>query len=211
MEKEEQLSQRAYAKLIGCSDGAIRKAIAAGKFSYGYDADQKKIDPVEAKKNPWVQEQLGVKAKPGVSRDKAIKKLAAKVATSDDDEEDEDSVPDIAEMDMDSLLASIKISTTMSASRAMRLREVVQLALEKNKLATQAGMLVEKEKVDKALFAMGSELKKALLNIPQKVVRDIMLAANEITGINILTTAINDVLMEYASFNKNQEMTQNDD
>lgn len=48
MAGKEQISIREYARRIGTSETAIRKAITAGKISRGYNADTKKIIPIHA-------------------------------------------------------------------------------------------------------------------------------------------------------------------
>ena len=88
----------------------------------------------------------------------------------------------------------------MSVSEVLRIREIIGAGLDKIKLTE--GRLVAKDKVKKALYALGSELKKALLNIPQRVVRDIMAAANEVERINILTDEITAVLSTYGALTK---------
>jgi hypothetical protein len=132
-----------------------------------------------------------VKPKAGVSRAKAIEKLVAEPAN------DQPAGDLFEEESLDQLLAALKITSGMRAPEAMRVREVIGAALDKKKLEEAEGKLVQREKVDKALFAAGNELKKALFNIPQRIVRDIMAAPNEVEAINIFNTELTQALNSF--------------
>ncbi|MBV7529025.1 hypothetical protein [Chitinophaga sp. sic0106] len=208
MGKEEcYISIRAFATQIGVTEGAVRKAASTGKLEGAYDPNAKKINPTLAFQSVWAQKQLQGKHKPGVNRASVITKSvnseagtltvlspvvdspvpAADILTDDD-------ITDLEE------LFAIRITPEMQPSEAMRLREVVGLAKDRMALAKESGALVSRDKVERTLYAYANELKKALQNLPQRVVRDIMTSDTEVEGINILTDALNQVLTEYATF-----------
>lgn len=197
---EKIVSVRAFAKQIGVSEGAVRKAIKSWSFTVGVQEDGK-INAEAAMADSWVKKQSTVKPKAGVSRTKAIEKLEAHVpakTTADEGTEADDSFSDL-DLESEDIASKIKISTTLTASEAMRRREIVALALDKKKLQEQERILVRRDAVEKSLFLLGSELKKALLDIPARCVRDIMAASTEVEGIKILTDELNHVLGTYGN------------
>lgn len=200
--QEKIVSVRAFARQIGVTDGAVRKAVSSWKFTVGVQEDGK-INAVAAMDDPWVKKQLVVHAKAGVSRGRAIEKLESKKELmSTDLPPDEDITSDETGQVADEDIANtIKVNKSLKAAEAMRRREIVALALDKKKLQEQEGILVRRDAVEKALYLLGSELKKALLDIPARVVRDIMAAETEVEGIKILTDELYHVLNTYGNMN----------
>jgi hypothetical protein len=190
MAKKEHISAREYARRLNIDEAAVRKAISKGLITRGYDKALKKINPVVADKE-WGHQHLVIKPKAGVSRAKAIEKLVAEPS------KDQPAGALFEEESLDQLLTSLKITSGMQAHEAMRIREVIGAALDKKKLEEAEGKLVQREKVDKALYAAGNELKKALFNIPQRIVRDIMAAPNEVEAINIFNTELTQALNSF--------------
>ncbi|SHN45909.1 hypothetical protein [Chitinophaga sp. CF418] len=202
--QEKIISVRSFAVQIGVSEGAVRKAIKSWKFTVGVQEDGK-INAVAAMDDAWVKKQLVVKAKAGVSRTKAIEKIDAKIKGKVFESADADEGEDMGEqgddeIDLDEDIAdSIKVTKSLKAAEAMRRREIVALALDKKKLQELEGILVRRDAVDKSLFLLGSQLKKAILDIPARCVRDIMSAETEVEGIKVLTDEIVLVLNTYAN------------
>lgn len=194
------VSIRAFAAQINVSEGAVRKAVKEGKVTHGFDPELKKIDPVAAQSNAWVQQQTVPKPKAGVSKAQVIKKLQS-AAAEIKSKPTKEPTSNVATEDVDTkeLLASIKITSDMSYAEAMRCNEILDLVLTMKKVEVEEGVLVPKDKVEKAFHALGSELKKALMNIPQKVVRKIQLAKTEVDGQTILTELLSEVLSFYGN------------
>jgi hypothetical protein len=204
------ISIREYARRLNINEKAVRKAIGGGLIVDGYDKEAKKIIP-ETANAEWGYKHEVLKPRPGVSRVKTAEKMnAAPVAMAKPSEAAEplSSTPaGIPVMPLDNrlavdLLQSILITSTLPVGEAVRLREIIGAQQDKLKLAEAEGRLVAKDKVEKALFGLGSELKKALLNVPTRTVRDIMAARNEVDGINILTDEITAVLNTFGNLNK---------
>jgi len=198
--QSERVSIREYARRINVNEKAVRKAIAAGRIVTGYDADAKKILPDLANAE-WGHKHEVTRAQPGVSRAKAIEKLGASPALQPITQRVAEVSDESAAVLVD-LLKGLTITPHMQVAEAMRIREVIGAGLDKIKLAEAEGRVVAKDKVEKVLYTLGNELKKALLNIPNRVVRDIMAATNEVEGINILTDEITAVLTTYGNLNK---------
>jgi hypothetical protein len=203
----ERISIREYARRLNINEKAVRKALAAGLIVGGYDKDVKKIIPDQANAE-WGYKHEVVRAGPGLSKVKAAKKResASSLSTRLESAEAIEPVspPPVGVMVIDNaekldLLKSIVIRSDMTVGDAAKYREILAAAHDKIKLAEAEGRLVAKDRVEKALYALGSELKKALLNVPVRVVRDIMAAENEVQGINLLTDEITAVLATYGN------------
>jgi hypothetical protein len=124
-------------------------------------------------------------------------------AVTDDPEDDEEEAFLDENVSTEELLARLKLTPGMKASEAMRINLIIDAAVNKKKLEETEGKLVSREKVEKAFFAIGVELKKALFNMPQKVVRRIKDTGTEVEGIAILADAITQILSDYGNLKTN--------
>ena len=115
-EEKKMLSQRAFAKHIGVSEGAIRKAINESQITFGYDVSTKKFDVKKAEENAWVQKQI-------LNQNK---RLSAKDLMAEFDKEvsamGEDLNQPIEDISVVELLSKIKVHSGLKHSEAMRLR-----------------------------------------------------------------------------------------
>jgi hypothetical protein len=210
----EKISGRELAKRLKVSEGAVRQAIARGDLGKAYDSADKKIDYNKAIKTGWAQSQLNIKPKAGVSRTKAVEKLEQKETAPkakpveqppppfkpDEDDAIDDELLNASTKD---LSKAIKINSNLKTAEAMRRREIIALALDKKKLEEAEGILVRRDKVEKALFTLGSELKKSLFTMPQRIIRDIMAAPNEVDAINIMNDELTLILNTYGNLKPN--------
>lgn len=203
--QEKKVSVREFAARIGVSEGAVRKAIKKWSFTIGVQEDGK-IDTEAAAKDPWVQKQLVVRPKAGVSREKAAEKIEAreKPPPAPVKNEDQEHIEDDGDWDIDEDIADkIKVHKGLKTAEAMRRREIVALAMDKKKLQELERVLVRRDAVEKAFFLLGSELKKSLLDIPNRCVADIMAAKTEVEAIKILTEELIHVLDTYGNLKSN--------
>lgn len=204
----EKISVREYARRLNINEKAVRKAISGGQIVDGYDKELKKINPDVANAE-WGYKHSVVKPREGVGRVKTAEKMERgwpPLSTPTKAPEPVSSVPGGVSLDDPAaldLLESIRIHTGITTAEAVRLREIIGAQKDKLALAETEGRLVAKDKVERALYGLGSELKKALLNIPTRVVRDIMAAENEVAAINILTDELTAVLATYGNLRQN--------
>lgn len=209
MNKEIKISVRAYAGQIGVNESAVRKAVTNGKIKNGYDSKTKKIIPSIANKE-YGDFQVAGKAKPGVSKELRAKQIeeikpapiqarAAKRAQSQKPPPNDDWFDSEDELSYEELLQRIKVTSGLSYAEAIRRREVISLAMDKKKLEEMEAVLIRRDIVDKAFFAMGDSLKKALYQIPARISAEIRSANNDVEIQNILTVEITQVLNEYAN------------
>jgi|GEM_PF-2049826 len=204
-----EMSVRAYAKRVGVDEKAIRQAINKGLIFEGFDLVKKKIIVAKADEE-YGQIKEMIKPQRGVSRSRAIESNEEKEASpnkNDETEPDEKPISKIQKKKLEtmagmlegnSLLAGINITNRMKMGEAMRLREILALALDKKKLEEAERVLVRRDDVNKTLFNFANELKKSLFSIPAKVVSHIQSAGSELEGINILNDELTHVLNMYA-------------
>jgi len=178
------ISIREYARSLNIDEKAVRRARDAGLLGDGYDNVTGKIHPEKATAN-WGYRHQVVKPAGGISRQKAIEKLEHKRDQLTALEPD---------YDVKTLISSITITGDMSAAEAMRINEVIDAALNLIKLQQADGLLVRKADVDKELFALGKEMNKKLIAIPDRIADDILAANGKIEVIKIITEAINEVI-----------------
>lgn len=185
------LSGRAFASEIGVDEKAVRKAIVRGDITKGFNAISKKFNLEEAKKNQWVQDQFLIKAKPGVSKVKAIDKLenfekknvgksAEKTEPQPKQPDDDEPITDedLNDCTVEELTQRLKVTSNMPAKVALQYTQIVELARAKLKLQQEAGVLVAKVDVEKQLFAKGRILKADVMNIAENTVDDVLAAPN---------------------------------
>jgi hypothetical protein len=201
------ISIRAYARLLGVDEKTVRKAKDAGLLGDGWDPDSGKIIADKATKNWGFQYQTQT-TRPGVGKLKVVSLFSpAEIPNMDGfrEEEEEGGAEWLKQEEIRTggLLEGIQVHSKLSAQEAVRQREIVALAMDKKKLQEMEGTLVRRDAVENALYLAGSELKKSLLDIPARVVRDIMAAVNEVEGINILSTELVQVLETYGKLKDN--------
>lgn len=199
MVDEVQISVRAYAKEVCVNESAIRRAIREGKINRGYDKVTKKIIRSIANKEYGNLKDIQTPQR-GISK----QKFAEKISKSARRGHGVDDITNGGPFDYSKLLDSISINATMEYKDIIKRRETVGLALDRMKLEEQNGILVRKADVEKNLFALGDQMKKGLLNIPNRVVDDIMAAPNKIEAINILTMEIQQMLERFAGMGEPQ-------
>lgn len=203
------MSIRAYATAIGKDEKTVRNAINAGMLGDGWDPAVKKVN-VAAADEAWGNVHRAAKGKSFTSPPKNFEQLFEKAGTekkktkarpSSEDEEEEDWLAQ-EEIRTGTLLESITVHSNLKTPEAIRRREILALQMDKKKLEEMEGVLVRRDKVEKALFALASELKKSLLAMPQRICADIMAAPNEVEAMNIMTDELTHILDTYGNLKK---------
>lgn len=194
---KKEVSIREFAKSIGTSHTAVNKAIEQKKFVVGYNTRTKKINPEKAAEDNWVKQQTIVKPKAGVSAEKAIEKLNKKEDKAGPKEGEAEQ--DFEDMEIEELMAAVKVNGKMSYQKALEKQQIITLALNKLKLKQEAGLLVDIKKVNDAQYNLSVALKNALFDIPKRIARDLMAAHNEVEVINIMNEEITRVLLYFAN------------
>lgn len=199
MKGEVKISIRAYAKQIHVDEKAVRKAIEEGKIKKGFDKRTKKIIASIAN-NEWGFLHKNPKPQRGVSKAKVVEKLNKKNG-GDSGENNQSEKDDFLDDDNSyhDLISKIKLNANLPYSEIVRRKEILAAANDRMKLEELNGLLVRKDEVNKALRAAGDQLKKELLNLPNRITEDIRTASNKVEAINIFTIELNQVLQNIAS------------
>lgn len=204
------LSINAYAQRIGINEKSVRNAIRDGKIVKGYDTEKKKIKVKIADKEYGHLHKIA-KPRPGVNKSKLVskiessdksEKLVKKNTKSEVKSEQSEADKSVSGFDeiigYEELLLQIPITPNLPYSEATRRREIIQLALEKKKLEEMENVLVRRVDVERVLFAFGSQLKKAILSAPSRVIDEILASNDKVEAINILTEELTNILTIYA-------------
>lgn len=205
MTNEIKISIRAYAKKLKVDEAAVRGAIEAGKIKSGVVYIMRMVKG-KKKKTPMIIESIATKewgfvheqpkAQRGISRSRVADKLDA-----DKNQGNNSGLPgdlnssEEKDYSYSELIKKIIISPKLPYKDVILRKEILLAAKEKMDLEIKEGTLVKKVDVDKALFAVGDELKKKLHSIPSRCIDDILSASNKIEATNILVFEINQVLL----------------
>ncbi len=208
------VSLREYSRRLGITHTAVSHAIKNGKINKGVQYVTKIRKGVEVQvpvinkiiaDTEWGSLHKTDKLKPGQRANKNLNSTCHSEIQKSGRAEIE-SLPvtsdDLDGIDETDLLSSMKISKDMVYGEASRRRELIGLAMDKKKLQELEGLLVRKDVVDRALFILGSELKKALFNIPARVTADVRAAANDVYAQQIITVELTQILNEFSKMQK---------
>jgi hypothetical protein len=223
MEKTEPqlMSKNAYAKYLGIDESAIRKAIKAGKIKNGFDEEKRKIIVETADIEFGFLHQVPT-AKPGVSRAKTAERLTKSLnedlikyipEKSEQKAEDSqspnksksdlsDSVnipPELVNVPVSELLNKIVLHEGVTYNEGVRLKVLLDVCHEKQRLELQQGTLVKRDDVAKALYAVGAQLKKAFKAMPARIVANVRASPSDADARMIMDEEIDSVLNFYAN------------
>lgn len=175
----ELIAIREYARRVGKTDTSVHKAIKAGKIVKGVVVDKdgkKKIDPDVATaewdlhKDPSYQRTY----KSGKSNTEEIDAPVVSIPSGNAPAQSPGTKKSLADIKRDTAEVKLHIS-------ALELKE-------------KKGQLVDKEKVYKALFAAGQEVRTTFQSIPDRVIDEILSAPTRNDAHAILFNAIADGL-----------------
>jgi hypothetical protein len=202
------MSKSGYAKHLGISETAIRKAITEGKIVKGWNAAKGKINKdvadieygfLHIKKSPGqpLVEKPSVKSKQVQSKPEPDK-----VDKSDLEEKFEDMFEG-STMTVGQIIKKINIHPGLTYNEAMRRKIILELCSDFMKIEKEQGELVRKSDIDKALYAFGAIMKRALLNIPNRIMDNLRAADTKVEAMNLLRDEINGIL---TSVSKHQNL-----
>lgn len=206
---EDTIPIREYARLCGCDDKIIRRAIQQGLIpadalvnnekngrpmiipskadaAWGNDyrakKDVKKPDPVTVRKT---------KSRPVVAVQTAEPK-PEEAPKSEDAGSDLPSDPDGLPI----------VTPHMPLKDAVRANEILEANERKIKIRKMRGELVEKDAVYKALFVFGQEIRAELQNIPERIIDDLLASTSRNKGYLLLSGAIEKALEKLSQYPK---------
>lgn len=183
----EKISIREFARRVGVSDTAVLKAIRAEKIVKALDYSnpkRPKVDPDIALQewgknyNPNYERTEKVNENMGSGKASPNPKTVEKKAKVDTSEKVDTSQPVNGKS-----LAEIKRNTAE-----------VKLHLAALELKEKSGQLVDRDKVYKALFAAGQEIRTTFQSLPDRVIDDVLSARSRNEAHTVLFNAISDAL-----------------
>lgn len=197
------VSIREFSRMVGVSDTAVRKAIAAGYIVngvIGLDTKRPKIDVAVASAEwgkPVVNDPEPGPQKPAVP---PIPKRAPKrdpkpsvVPTEDDDDEDSDD-DDIEGLVEGAGADPANLGDLTSMVEAKRVEAVLKAKKLKIQIAEMEGSLVNKEAVYKKLFDKGQQVRAAIMSIPDRITANLLACKSVVEANNLLTDELMNAL-----------------
>lgn len=180
-EIEQPVSFSAYAKMRGCSDVAIHKAVKAGKIVKGV-----------------VTEETTVKGKPHT-----VRKILPSVANAEwlsaynpnyikNHNLDKAFFGSNQSSSEGSILENEDVS--LSPTEARNKKQVYDMLITKLEFEQKSGKLVEKDLVYKQLYAFGQQVRQSILSVPTRVVEDMLACTNRVEAHTVLERALSEAL-----------------
>lgn len=200
----EGVSIREYARLVGCSDAAVRKAIAAGKITARSILDAGTIRP---KIVPHLaDEDWGKNHNPNYQRNDNIRhRLAgdpspAPVAPAP-------AAPKAKPLSDPAPVAPAQApspipSNGKSLAELKRLKAEVDVQMAALGLKEKRGQLVDKDTVYREFFAFGQEVRQAFQMLPDRVIDEIMASSSRQQAHKLLAEEIDAVLLRLSEMQK---------
>lgn len=213
------VSGRQFAKMVGQSEGAVRKAVERGSIVKGYTADKKLIPLIAS--NEWGKPILadfldaenlrdttaGIKIKKTapVKKSPAPKKQKKEPQTADEvvAELMDDPLPHLSDdeinEDVDQDLDDKILKPEAERITAILKAKVLQLVLKEKQ-----GKLVPIDKVNSVLFGYGQEIRNTFEALPAQVIDRIRACDNRHEALRVLNDAIFDALNLLADINSRE-------
>lgn len=183
---EKYISLREYARLLGCSDGTVRFAIKEGKITDAALKKDKKgrnkgIDPTVASAE-WAQTFDVNQAKNSALAKKLLKLDGAKPPPPSK------AAPAPASQN----------GNPVSKAKAQQVDALYKAKIRELEYKEKAGILVNKDQVYKALFALGREIREGFQAIPDRFIDEILAAGSRNASHKVLQDAIDEELTRIA-------------
>lgn len=153
---EGHLSQRQYAERRGCTEGAVRKAIKAGKIIHGLVRDEKG--------RPWINPQVADREwaqnhNPNYAHNNTV--LAEKL-TGTPAPAAPPTTPEAADN------PDVEGRSSISISKSKQAESAIKAKMLHIKLQELQGQVVKKADIANALYEMGQEIRKEMMGIPAR-------------------------------------------
>lgn len=164
----EKISQREYARRLGVSNEAVSKAVREGKIKTGWSAKEKRIIVEKADKE-W-----------------GLLHKNTDVSSILD--------PDDAPAPRPRSEAKIQLNAETPFVEARRINEIIRGQIQALELKKQQGLLVSKDEINNQLFRLGQQLKSNIMNLPDKVIDNILASKSRAEAHLLLTNELHGAL-----------------
>lgn len=192
----ERVSIREFSRQVGVSDTAIRKAIASGRITS--DAVVKRESG-----RPELILEIALRDWQSVTSGKELQKRQEQLTDKPSARRKnypKDQVGSTAPPQTETHSAG----SGVSYAEAKRQAAIFDAKMKGLELAEKQGMLVNKDKVYKALFAAGQEMRNALQSVPDRHIDQILAAKNRNEAHTLLYNAISDCLDKLADISQRE-------
>jgi hypothetical protein len=188
----EPVSGRQFAKMVGQSEGAVRKAVDRSSIINGVTADKKYIPQIAAAEwgKPILPEFLKLeqaaikpKVKKTVAPPKAKKeKPEAQTADQVVAEVMSEKLPQVSKKDaenIDDQTEEEDTPDTIQKTEAERQAAILKVKILRLAYLEKRAMVVSKDKIDAVLFAFGAELRVAIEGITNRAIDNILAVSDD--------------------------------
>jgi hypothetical protein len=176
-----EMSQRGFAKLMGCSYTNIQEYVRTGKIAKGWNAETGKIRVAEA-----TAEFRAFSVKNGGVLSVS---LGASVGGFEKEQEQHKAC-----IENEDAWNGIVIREDITFQEALRIETILKARQRQTDLAKATGVLVEKHVVNRQLAAAGIEIRKAFERLGLQAADEVRLAPDRNSAIAVLEDAVRAVL-----------------
>lgn len=187
----EKISIREFARRVGVSDVAVGKAIRSGKIVNALDYSNPKrplIDPDLA------LQEWGKNYDPSYQRTEKVSENMGKAVTEQKADKPKPKPKPKPHVDEPTEQDAPTAPNGKSLAEIKRQAAEVKLHISALELKEKRGQLVDKDKVYRALFAAGQEVRMEFQSLPDRVIDDILAAKTRNEAHAVLFNAIADAL-----------------
>jgi len=179
---ETQVSYRAFAKMVGLSEGAVRKAVERGTIVQGVTGK----DTASPKIIPTI----------------AAKEWGKSIIEQDDDDQDEIEVTDRDRKEAETVDMSQGIALDTPKAEADRLAAVFKARKLRLDALIMEGELVDKGRVYSILFEFAQTVRDLLLNVPDRCIDNVLAAETRNEALKVMGDEIAAALTSLAQTNE---------
>lgn len=190
------ISIREYARLLGVSDTAVKKAYTSGKIIKG-------IVYPGGKERPYVlpeiaNQEWGSNFNPSKGGDnthviESLEKQSESKLTSSKNKKNTKSDDTITDEELGS---NPDLDENTTLTEAMRIQAIYKAKMLKLEYDEHESSLIDKKEIDGKLFNLGKEIRVGLENLPGQIVDNVMAATNRNESLIIMKTAIQEAVIK---------------
>lgn len=194
----EKVSQREYARRLGVSNEAVRKAVIDGRITKGWDKKEGKII-VEKANEEWGNIHIQVAKEGAHSQNEAIARVQAltyqqqptKPAKPRFEDPEDTEITAFGELEQ---YNSLRVASDAQFAEALRVEKIAKARQEIIKLQELTGSLVNKTEVYKQLFGFGQSVRQAVLAVPDRCIDEVIAQTTRAEAHQILIKYLHEAL-----------------
>lgn len=194
----ERVSQREYARRLGISNEAVRKAIEAKKIVKGWDEKEKKII-VEKANEEWGNIHIQANEEANANQNEALVRIQSYMPNQGKPPGKKNQDPDDTQAATLEELANYEFEKKTSFAEALRVEKVAKAQIAVLDYKEKITELVNKGEVYRKLFAFGQSVRQAMLAVPDRCIDALIAAQSRAVAHKILSEEIHEALQKLAT------------